>query len=258
MAAQTTEPPLLHHEVAGAGPPLLLVHGLMVSGRMYDPIRPHLAARHRLVLPDLRGHGRSRTLPPPYTAVALAEDLVRLLDHLRIDRTAVLGYSNGGIVAQQFARDHADRCDRLVLGATFAYNMATRREWIEGHLAPWIIRTLGMRRFARLGVSGSDLQLGPEQRDWLAGLMGEQDTRLMLTAWKQTMAFDSRDWLGQIRCPTLVIAGSADVGIPIHHAHQLHQGIPDARLVVIEGGDHTMIWSRTAEFLAAVDDFLDA
>ena len=257
MADDARTPELPYYEEAGAGPPLLLVHGLMVSGRMYDPVRPQLSARHRLVVPDLRGHGRSRTLPPPYTAGALADDLTRLLDHLAIERTAVLGYSNGGIVAQQFARDHPDRCDRLVLGATFAYNMATRREWIEGHVAPLIIRLLGMRRFARLGVSRASMQLDPQQRSWLVELMADQDTGLMLTAWRQTMAFDSREWLGQIGCPTLVLAGSADVGIPVHHARMLAAGLPDARLAVIEGADHTMIWSRTDEFLAAVVDFLD-
>jgi pimeloyl-ACP methyl ester carboxylesterase len=48
----------------GSGPPLLLVHGLMVSGEMFEPVIERLAARHRVVVPDLRGHGRSRGLPP--------------------------------------------------------------------------------------------------------------------------------------------------------------------------------------------------
>src|SRR6188474_3075556 len=86
---------LLYFTERGSGPPLLLVHGLMVTGEMFDPVIEHFATRHRVIVPDLRGHGRSRGLPPPYTAAQLASDLARLLDHLGIDSTALLGYSQG-------------------------------------------------------------------------------------------------------------------------------------------------------------------
>jgi len=61
---------LLYYTETGSGPPLLLVHGLMVSGEMFEPVIGHFAARHRVIVPDLRGHGRSRGLPPPYAVVA--------------------------------------------------------------------------------------------------------------------------------------------------------------------------------------------
>ncbi|MFF2029235.1 alpha/beta fold hydrolase [Arthrobacter sp. NPDC058192] len=63
---------LLHFTERGTGGPLLLVHGLMVTGEMFEPVLERLSARHRLVIPDLRGHGRSRGLPPPYTAAVRA------------------------------------------------------------------------------------------------------------------------------------------------------------------------------------------
>jgi 3-oxoadipate enol-lactonase len=112
----------------GAGPPLLLIHGMMISGDMFEPVVETLAARHRLIVPDLRGHGRSRRLPPPYTVAQLAADLAALLDDLGLASVDVLGYSQGGAVAQQLACDHPDRCRRLVLACTYAYNMATFRE----------------------------------------------------------------------------------------------------------------------------------
>src|SRR6266571_7342538 len=93
--------------------PLLLVHGLMVSGEMFEPVIDHFAATRRVIVPDLRGHGRSRGLPPPYTAAQLASDLSRLLDHLGIDSTAVLGYSQGGAIAQQLVLDDPSRCSHL-------------------------------------------------------------------------------------------------------------------------------------------------
>ena len=241
---------LVYFTERGSGPPLLLVHGLMVI--------EHFAARHRVIVPDLRGHGRSRGLPPPYTAAQLASDLSRLLDHLGIASTAVLGYSQGGAIAQQLVLDHPQQCDRLVLGCTYAFNMATPREWLEGHLAPFMIRFLGLRRLAKLAVSQSMLQMNKERASWLANLMTNQDRTLMLTAWRETMAFDSRERLREIRCPTLIIAGSNDRGVPIHHARMLHDGIPGSRLVVIDGADHALIWTHTDEFVRVTDEFLES
>lgn len=229
----------------------------MVTGEMFAPVIDHFATRHRVIVPDLRGHGRSRGLPPPYTAAQLASDLAHLLDHLNIDSTAVLGYSQGGAIAQQLILDHPEKCARLVLGCTYAFNMATPREWLEGHIAPLLIRVLGMQRLANLVVSQSMLKLDQERTNWLAGLMANQDRTLMLTAWKETMAFDSRPRLGEIRCPTLIIAGSNDEGVPIHHAKMLHEGIAGSQLVVIDGADHALIWTHTEEFLKVTDEFLE-
>ena len=247
---------VLHFSERGSGPPLLLVHGLMVTGEMFEPVIARFATRHRVIVPDLRGHGRSRGLPPPYTAAQLASDLARLLDHLDIDSTAVLGYSQGGAIAQQLVLEHPNRCERLVLACTYAFNMATTRERIEGHLAPLLIRVLGMRRLADLVVSQSMLHLDKERANWLASLMADQDRTLMLTAWNETMAFDSRKRLAEIRCPTLVIAGSNDQGVPIHHARMLHDGIYGSQLVIIDGADHALIWTHTDQFIQVTEEFL--
>lgn len=249
---------ILYFTERGSGPPLLLVHGLMVSGKMFEPVLENFAARHRVIVPDLRGHGRSRGLPPPYTAVQLASDLAHLLNHLSIASTAVLGYSQGGAIAQQLVLDHPRRCDRLVLACTYAFNMATPREWLEGHIAPLLIRVLGMKRLADLVVSQSMLQIDKERANWLADLMASQDRTLMLTAWRETMAFDSRKRLAEIRCPTLVMAGSNDQGVPIHHAQMLHNGIRGSQLVIIKGADHALIWTHTDEFVRVSEKFLKA
>jgi pimeloyl-ACP methyl ester carboxylesterase len=249
---------LLHYTERGSGPPLLLVHGLMVTGEMFEPILASLAARHRVVVPDLRGHGHSRALGPPYTVAQLAADLARLLDHLGIASAAVLGYSQGGAVAQQLAVDHPARCSRLVLACTYAFNMATRRERLEGRLTPLLLHVLGMRRFARLVVSVGMRGLGKERADWFGGLLANQDRDLMVAAWREAMAFDGRHRLAEIRCPTLVVAAANDEAVPIHHARMLHGGIAGSRLVVIDGADHALALTRPDELVKVVEDFLGA
>jgi pimeloyl-ACP methyl ester carboxylesterase len=247
---------LLSYIESGSGPPLLLVHGLMVTGEMFEPVIEHFAARHRLIVPDLRGHGRSRGLPPPYTAAQLAADLSRLLDHLGIDSAALLGYSQGGAIAQQLVLDHPLRCNRLMLVCTYAFNMATPVEWLEGHLVPLLVQLLGTRRFAQVVVSQGAKGLSKERAAWLAGLMASQDRKLMMAAWRETMAFDSRRRLGEIKCPALVVAASNDQAVPIHHARMLHEGIPGSQLVLIDGADHALIWTHPGDLLRVADEFL--
>ena len=258
MSSALAPSELLYFTERGSGPPLLLVHGLMVTGEMFKPVIEHLATRYHVIVPDLRGHGRSRGLPPPYTAAQLASDLSRLLDHLGIDSTAVLGYSQGGAIAQQLVLDHPKRSDRLVLVCTYAFNMATSREWLEGHLLPLLVHVLGTRRLAKLVVSQVGKQLGKEGADWLAGLMADQDRKLMVSAWTETMAFDSRRRLAEIGCPTLVVAASNDQAVPIHHAKMLHDGIRGSQLVIIDGADHTLIWTHSDELMRVTDEFLGA
>jgi 3-oxoadipate enol-lactonase len=249
---------LLYFTEHGSGPPLLLIHGLFGIGELFKPVIKHLAARHRLIIPDLRGHGQSQEFPPPYTAAQHASDLSYLLNHLSINSTAVLGYSYGGVVAQQLALDYPRTCDRLVLGATYAFNMASFRERIEVHLVSFLIRIFGPR-FVKFAVSQGLKQLDKESIDWIVDRIANQDTKLMLTLWREAvMMFDSRSRLTEIRCPTLIVHGSKDIAIPIHHAKMLYDGITGSQLVIVDGAGHPLLWTHTDEFLRAVDEFLGA
>jgi 3-oxoadipate enol-lactonase len=134
--------------------------------------------------------------------------------------------------------------------------MASLREKTEGHLAPLLIRWLGMKRFARLVFSMGVDGIGEERRGRLAGLVADQDQHLMIRAWREAMAFDSRSRLAEIRCPTLIVAGSKDTAVPIHHARMLNKGIPDSRLAVVEGAGHGLIWTHRRDLERVVDEFL--
>jgi pimeloyl-ACP methyl ester carboxylesterase len=255
-----TSPPrysdILYFTERGSGLPLLLVHGLMITGEMFEPVVEHFAARHRVIIPDLRGHGRSQRLPPPYTAPQVASDLSRLLEYLGVGSTAVLGYSHGGAIAQQLALDHPAQCNRLVLACTYAFNMATLRERIEGHLVPLLINVLGMRRFAKLIVSQGLKQFSKERTDRIVDVIASQHRKVISSAWKAAMEFDSRGRLAEIKCPTLVVAAANDVAVPFHHAKMLHCGITGSQLVVVDGAHHTLIWERPVDFVRLVEEFL--
>jgi 3-oxoadipate enol-lactonase len=251
-----TSSELLYFGERGSGPPLLLVHGLMATGEMFEPVTKQLASHYHLIIPDLRGHGRSRKLPPPYTAVKMASDLASLLDHLGIESASVLGDSMGGAIAQQFVVDYPKRCSRLVLASTYTYNFVTFGEKIIGLFIPFVVRILGLRRFAKLVTTQGTKQLSKERADWLAGLIAGQDIKLMLSAMREAVIrFDSRHRLIEIKCPTLIIAGSLDHG-DLRQAKMLQEGITGSQLIIINNADHALMWGHTDEFLRIVEEFL--
>ena len=106
-------------KVVGEGEPLLLLHGVMATGEMFDPLVPLLKSGFRMLIPDLRGHGKSGELPGPYDVPALAADLDAVIAEAGFERCAVLGYSHGGAVAQQLAHAKPESLRRMMLACTY-------------------------------------------------------------------------------------------------------------------------------------------
>ena len=144
-----------------------------------------------------------------YTAAQLASDLSRLLDHLGIGSTAVLGYSQGGAIAQQLVLEDPSGAAAWYSPAPTPTTCHISRE-LEGHLVPLLLNVMGMERFAKLVISQGLKQLDKRRADWVVGLISNQDRTLMVSAWRAAMAFDSRRRLAEITCPTLVVAAAND------------------------------------------------
>ena len=105
----------LYYESHGAGRPLILLHGGLGSGEMFGPILPALAERHRVIAPDLQGHGRTADIDRPIDMRLMADDIAALIVHLGLEKADVLGYSLGGGVAMFLASRYPDKVDKLVL-----------------------------------------------------------------------------------------------------------------------------------------------
>lgn len=246
--------------VVGHGEPLLLLHGLMVTGAMFDPLVEFLSNEFRVVIPDLRGHGLSRALPGPYDVPGLAADLPAVISGAGFEKAAVLGYSHGGAVAQELAHAHPQVVSRLLLTCTYACNVATARERLEASVLMALLRVFSPATIAKLvfraSMTGSPNPMGltPHQSVWLRGLMAANSSQQMLGAARGLVTFDSRPWLKEIQAPTLVIGGAKDTAVPVHHFEALVSGIPGARGRLIEGAEHTLIWTHTGELAAAVRD----
>jgi 3-oxoadipate enol-lactonase len=249
----------IFYKITGeGGEPLLLLHGLMVSGAMFDPLVAHLEADFCLIVPDLRGHGQSGGLAGPYDVAQLAADLDAVLEDAGAPRCAVLGYSHGGAVAQQLAHTRPAAVAQLMLVATYACNVATPRERIEAGVLVALLRVFPPRTLARLIVRTSRPrprgEIGPDaaQAQWLRSLMAANRPGPMRGAARGLATFDSRPWLAELDVPTLVVGGAHDAGVPMHHFNTLVAGIPGARGRLIERAGHMLAWTHTAELAQIV------
>ena len=115
MTRKDLETISLYYEECGAGEPLLLLHGLGTDGRSWEYQRDHFAEQFRVIVADVRGHGRSARPPGPYSVPQFAADIFALLDHLQIDKFHLLGLSMGGMIGFQMAVDQPERFQSLIV-----------------------------------------------------------------------------------------------------------------------------------------------
>src|SRR5208337_517562 len=116
-----------YHE-AGAGVPILLIHGLSDSSTLWAPLIQKLSVHYRTIALDLRGHGESEKPDMTYSIQLFSEDLLSFIQKLKILDAHVLGLSLGADVAQQLALDHRERIRSLILLSPFSYNDSSLRE----------------------------------------------------------------------------------------------------------------------------------
>src|SRR5262245_27621593 len=105
----------LHYEVQGDGPPIVLVHGLGGTSNVWHAQRVTLSRTHRVVTYDLSGSGLSDRSRRQYSIATWAEELVGLMDHVKLDSAALAGHSMGTVIVQLFAARHPQRVSALIL-----------------------------------------------------------------------------------------------------------------------------------------------
>jgi pimeloyl-ACP methyl ester carboxylesterase len=238
---------------------LLLVNGIGATLEMWKPLRQQLSGR-QIIAFDMPGTGMSpaRTLPVRMRGLAaLIAELVTRLGHERVD---VLGYSFGGVVAQELGLRHPERVRRLVLCATLP-------GWpsVPGDpIAWWLMLTPARyydQRLARVivphiagGRTGSDA----------AALQGEirrrrahpPSVRGYVHQLYAIAGWTSHPWLHRLSMPTLIVQGDADPLVAAINARWLARRIPRAELHIVAGGGHLVLFDEPERVAPAVDAFL--
>jgi pimeloyl-ACP methyl ester carboxylesterase len=256
----------------GQGPVLLLLHGIAGSSLTWVPAMRLLQSDYTVLAPDFLGHGASEKPLGDYSLGNLASSLRDFLNLLGIDRATVVGQSWGGGVAMQFAYQFPERCERLVL--VDAGGLGREVNWIlrlitlpgfeyvmpalfPGFVGNWgdpVVRLFGGRGFrnsqaAEMWRSYKSLTEAESRHAFV------RTVRSVIDPGGQSVSAVDRLYL-TAHMPTLIVWGDHDRIIPVDHAYQAHEAIPNSRLEVMEGVGHYPHVEEPLRFVEILRDFL--
>ena len=248
------------YDLAGSGTPVVLLHGFPFNRTMWSEQIEALAPRHRVLAPDLRGHGETTVAKAPATMEEMARDVCALMEKLNISRAAVCGLSMGGYVALALYRMFPLRARALVLadtrpGADTEEARANRevqaqkalQEGMAGIADAMLPKLLAPKTVARspavVGrVREMILKTNPEGA--AAALRGMAQRR------------DQTSFLPRIVCPALVLVGREDMITPLAESELMHREIGGSRLEIIDDAGHVSNIEQPERFNNALTKFL--
>ena len=225
-----------------SGVPVLLLHGGFGNSNYFGRLIPVLAAHgYRVVAMDSRGHGRSTRSVAPLIYDLMAQDVLGLLDRLKISKVYLVGWSDGGIIGLDLAMNHPERLAGLfAFGANADVSGLTQGAEKTPVFGAYLARTAEEYR-----------ALSPTPQQW------QRFSAAVTKMWDTLPAF-TRSELASIRVPTTIADGEFDEAIKRTHDEYVAQAIPGARLLILPNVSHFAMLQDPRAFNAAVLSFLSA
>jgi pimeloyl-ACP methyl ester carboxylesterase len=229
----------IYYATFGTGSPVILLHGGLGNGDHWSHQVPPLAEHHRVIVIDSRGQGRSTRTKVAPSYDLMARDVLAVMDHLKVDKAAIVGWSDGGEIALKLGIHHAARVTKLfVFGANYDAKGTKRRGGSSSTFD---------RYTAKCRADYAKLSKTPKQ--WNAAV------QWLLPIWRTPMGF-TKDQLTTLKAPTIVADGDHDEIIVLAQVEEMAKLIPNARLVVFEDTSHFALWQDPASFNRVLVDFL--
>ena len=256
----------MYYESHGEGEALILIAGNGADLSQWMGIIPLLAKNYWVIAFDNRDAGRTDKTDVAYSIETMADDTVGLLDALGIGKAHVLGTSMGGMIAQIIARKYPGRMKGLVLaGTTMKHSL--RNHYAARTAAKRVQDGIDPEAWANYALAWSfadDIFENPEAvemiRNGMLKMLSSGSVGAFLRQVDAISGFDSRDWVGSIKAPTLVLAGEDDIAwLRKNSGEALAKAIPGAKFVSLPGGHVSFLGAPEAfhkhvtEFLTMVD-----
>jgi pimeloyl-ACP methyl ester carboxylesterase len=239
----------LYYETYGSGAPLVLLHGGMLTIDLnFATLIPTLAQTHTVIGVEMQGHGRTANIDREITYPNLASDVVALLDHLGIERAAVLGHSLGGGVALELAVSHPDRVSAIVPISASVSKDGMHPDLLDPSTFETSPIMPTAQDFADFKEAYERLSPHPEQFD--AFLMSLSGMDSDFAGWTD-------EQLAAISCPVLIVQGDTDFTL-IAHAGVMLAKIPGSALAVIPATTHMQVTRRDTILLPILERFFAA
>ncbi len=249
------------YEVAGTGPPVVLLHPFPVDHEFWKPIQPALESRYRLILPDLRGHGESEIGNGTALMEKHARDIARVLDDAGVGKAAFIGCSIGGYILFEFWRRFRERVTALVLCDTRpqadttearANRLKAAADVLEQGAGPFL-ETMIPKLMGRTTIgTRPDLVEGARH---MMNKMPPQNISLVQRGMAERP--DSVADLKSIHVPTLIVIGDEDILSTPADGELMRQNVPGSQLKIIPKAGHYAPWEQPGAVGMALRQFLD-
>ena len=230
----------IHYAIYGHGSPVIFLHGGLANTDYWGHQVRAVAAHHTVIVMDSRGHGRSTRDARPYAYDLMADDVVALMDVLKIRKADVVGWSDGGILGLDLAMRHKDRVGKVF---AFAANTVTSGVVDGVEKNPTFAAYI-----ARAGREYAAHSATPKQYDAFVDQIGKM--------WAEQPNWTDAQ-LKAIDTPVLVVDGDHDEAIKREHTEYLARSIPGAQLIILPDLSHFAMLQNPAAFNAALLGFLD-
>ena len=250
--------PSIAYRTDGEGEPLVLVHGVGGGAENWDGVVAALPKRYQAIRLDLRGHGGSGRIEAPVTVQDLARDVTDVMDALGVRHAAIAGFSLGGLIAQCLALDAPDRVTKLALIATVAGRTPEEQARSAGRID--LVREKGLGAIAE-----------GNRTFWFSDRFRDDHPDAVEARVRQFMACDPASYLhaftvfargdfaarlGEIRKPTLIVAGEFDAAATPRMARLMHERIAGSRLEILAGMRHAVLIECPARVAGLLADFV--
>ncbi len=255
----TFSQPQLQAAVQGEGAvPVVLSHALGLDLHMWDDLAGELSGEHPVLRYDHRGHGGSAAPAGPYSMDDLVDDAARLIREWGRGPVVFVGLSMGGMVGQGLAVRHPELlCGLVVANSSSQYPEAAKAMWAQriamveqGGLAS--IADMVMERYFHAGYRAANPDVIVSWRRKLRS----NDPAGYVACCAAVAGVNWLDRLGEVTCPTLVIAGAEDVGAPVVMSEAIAKGIRGAELVVLDQASHLSVAEQPERFAQHVKRFI--
>jgi pimeloyl-ACP methyl ester carboxylesterase len=236
----------LYYEVQGQGPPLVLLHGgLLTLDLAFGPLIPALAERHQVIGVELQGHGHTGDIDRPMRLDSLADDVASLLALLNLGRADVFGFSLGGMVALTMGLRHPDRIGRLVIASV---DHRPNHAEFERADDPDVAKRMPTQADFQ-AMRDAHARVAPRPEDFDATAEKTSSMVHAFAGWSDSQ-------LRSISASTLLLVGDTDF-VPLENAVAMFKQIPDAELAVLPGTTHMGVTRIADRVLAMVRPFLE-
>jgi len=226
----------LYYEENGQGKPFIFLHGASWDMRQWKRQVEHFSPKYRVITLDARGHGKSSLPPGKVSPDIFYQDVIAMMDYLKIPKAIICGLSMGGHTAIQVAIHTGGRVEGLILIGAVCTSQFNHYERIVLPVNRFCLRLMPMSWIA-WSISVGMGSFNPEAKPYVREVVGNINHDVFNRVWKAVTSMESREGLAEITCPTLILIGDHD-SMTQRQQHYIHEHIRGSHLVTIRNAHH--------------------